>query len=544
MPAKTSSRPSRSTTKASADGARSKTGKTTARLRERHPAFSARANGAVRADPRVDQACGQPARAPRPPTPEARGATPYRPRPRRRRTAPPRTLRPTPKRNAGRSKAPSQPPSAAAKGSQESQRKRHVDRRARATSVTATQDRLPATRHAAYDSVPPSKRKEVQRLLEVGATRGFLTYDEVNDALTPGDGDVRADRRPDGAVRPAQHRGRRRGVAGEPARKPAPAAAESARATASLRRRATPSIRRCRRRRSTRTRCRSRATRSACTCARWARSRCSRARARSRSPSASRRREHGVRGDHQLARRHRRDPVDRRQPQEGQDPRQGHRQGLRRERREPARRRGGHQARAATCSRRCGALEAQNNKLREELALAQDRPRRRRRPRRQIEHNQKELVRRHARGQVHQEADRRDRLAHQGVRAPRRAAETEIAEAERARRRHHRRARCAAMLEQMRENKALEKKIAKKHGCGVARARARDRDASAKRARRSAGSKRTWGSRSTCSSRPTSVCTAASARPRRPRPSWSRPTCASSSRSPRSTRTAACSSWT
>ena len=34
------------------------------------------------------------------------------------------------------------------------------------------------------------------------------------------------------------------------------------------------------------------------------------------------------------------------------------------------------------------------------------------------------------------------------------------------------------------------------------------------------------------------------ARPSRPRRSWSRPTCAWSSRSPRSTRTAACSSWT
>jgi RNA polymerase primary sigma factor len=38
---------------------------------------------------------------------------------------------------------------------------------------------------AAYDSVPPSKRKEVQRLLEIGTGRGYLTYDEVNDALTP-----------------------------------------------------------------------------------------------------------------------------------------------------------------------------------------------------------------------------------------------------------------------------------------------------------------------------------------------------------------------
>src|SRR5204863_2014408 len=46
----------------------------------------------------------------------------------------------------------------------------------------------PPTLHippSAYDSVPPGKRKEVQRLLEVGATRGYLTYDEVNDALTP-----------------------------------------------------------------------------------------------------------------------------------------------------------------------------------------------------------------------------------------------------------------------------------------------------------------------------------------------------------------------
>ena len=41
---------------------------------------------------------------------------------------------------------------------------------------------LPAS---AYDSVPPAKRKEVQRLLEVGAVRGYLTYDEVNDALSP-----------------------------------------------------------------------------------------------------------------------------------------------------------------------------------------------------------------------------------------------------------------------------------------------------------------------------------------------------------------------
>jgi RNA polymerase primary sigma factor len=39
--------------------------------------------------------------------------------------------------------------------------------------------------NGSHDSVPPSKRREVQRLLEVGAARGYLTYDEVNDALTP-----------------------------------------------------------------------------------------------------------------------------------------------------------------------------------------------------------------------------------------------------------------------------------------------------------------------------------------------------------------------
>ncbi len=45
--------------------------------------------------------------------------------------------------------------------------------------------RRPTAPRGAYDSVPPGKRKEVQRLLEVGSVRGYLTYDEVNDALTP-----------------------------------------------------------------------------------------------------------------------------------------------------------------------------------------------------------------------------------------------------------------------------------------------------------------------------------------------------------------------
>jgi RNA polymerase primary sigma factor len=42
-----------------------------------------------------------------------------------------------------------------------------------------------APSNPALDAVPPSKRKDVQRLLELGTSRGFLTYDEVNDALTP-----------------------------------------------------------------------------------------------------------------------------------------------------------------------------------------------------------------------------------------------------------------------------------------------------------------------------------------------------------------------
>ena len=43
----------------------------------------------------------------------------------------------------------------------------------------------PKVGNGSIDSVPPGRRREVQRLLEVGASRGFLTYDEVNDALTP-----------------------------------------------------------------------------------------------------------------------------------------------------------------------------------------------------------------------------------------------------------------------------------------------------------------------------------------------------------------------
>jgi RNA polymerase primary sigma factor len=39
--------------------------------------------------------------------------------------------------------------------------------------------------NGSHESSPPNKRREVQRLLEVGAARGYLTYDEVNDALTP-----------------------------------------------------------------------------------------------------------------------------------------------------------------------------------------------------------------------------------------------------------------------------------------------------------------------------------------------------------------------
>jgi RNA polymerase primary sigma factor len=35
------------------------------------------------------------------------------------------------------------------------------------------------------DSLPASRRREIQRLLELGNQRGYLTYDEVNDALPP-----------------------------------------------------------------------------------------------------------------------------------------------------------------------------------------------------------------------------------------------------------------------------------------------------------------------------------------------------------------------
>ena len=42
-----------------------------------------------------------------------------------------------------------------------------------------------STRPSNLDSVPQGRRREVQRLLELGGQRGYLTYDEVNDALTP-----------------------------------------------------------------------------------------------------------------------------------------------------------------------------------------------------------------------------------------------------------------------------------------------------------------------------------------------------------------------
>ena len=64
------------------------------------------------------------------------------------------------------------------------------------------------------------------------------------------------------------------------------------------------------------------------------------------------------------------------------------------------------------------------------------------------------------------------------------------------------------------------------------------------RARRSTRWRPRPGSRSASSARSCRWCRRASAKPARPRRRWSRPTCASSSRSPRSTPTAACSSST
>jgi RNA polymerase primary sigma factor len=65
--------------------------------------------------------------------------------------------------------------------------------RARAAAIDAAPaPELKRTSHAPRvgDSVPPSsggggRRREVQRILELGKEKGFLTYDEVNDALPP-----------------------------------------------------------------------------------------------------------------------------------------------------------------------------------------------------------------------------------------------------------------------------------------------------------------------------------------------------------------------
>ena len=66
----------------------------------------------------------------------------------------------------------------------------------------------------------------------------------------------------------------------------------------------------------------------------------------------------------------------------------------------------------------------------------------------------------------------------------------------------------------------------------------------ARSAARSINSRPRRGSRSPNTAASSRPCRRASARPVRRRRKWSRPTCASSSRSPRSTPTAACSSWT
>ena len=248
----------------------------------------------------------------------------------------------------------------------------------------------------AYDSVPPSKRKEVQRLLELGAKRGFLTYDEVNDALTPEM--VTSEQIDDLMVLFGQHSIEVVVAASQASRaKAAPAAAEP-----------------------------------------LARQRAAAARASGVSVGAA-----------LGARRERDVEVERPGPHvpaqdglglaahprgRGRD-RQAHRDGestvfevilnsrvgiaeilsigdnLKKgkirvkdivkdfdanEENQPDEEE--VIKRVLSLLEKVRRLEAQNNKLREELAHAQDRPRGRRRPRRQIEHNQKELVRVDARG--------------------------------------------------------------------------------------------------------------------------------------------------
>jgi RNA polymerase primary sigma factor len=185
MPAKTSSRPSRSTTTKTSTASRSKTGKSTSAQARTASGIQRKANGAT--EPPARASIKPAASNASSKTADAKGA---------RRSSPPpaaavkngagkESIRPAKesvrpgKESMRPSKVPPalQPPGASAKAAKASN--------GATVPPAKAADSIRSVNSGAMDSVPPSKRKEVMRLLEFGAARGFLTYDEVNDALTP-----------------------------------------------------------------------------------------------------------------------------------------------------------------------------------------------------------------------------------------------------------------------------------------------------------------------------------------------------------------------
>jgi RNA polymerase primary sigma factor len=223
MPAKTPSRTSRSTTKAAATSAaaRSRSGKSAAS--QRPPASSAgrstsgfqrkatesiapgrngKANGKSAANGTTHGAAAKSANGKSVAAPKGSDSKDAR------RSVPPaangKSIAPAAKKGAEKNGASkSTPPEALARGARASQApeapkaSKNGSNGASASAPAPTTAAAaaagakpiptlrPLTNSRAYESVPPSKRKDVQRLLELGTVRGYLTYDEVNDALTP-----------------------------------------------------------------------------------------------------------------------------------------------------------------------------------------------------------------------------------------------------------------------------------------------------------------------------------------------------------------------
>ncbi|MFI5307511.1 MAG: RNA polymerase sigma factor RpoD [Polyangiales bacterium] len=173
MPVKTPSRPSRSTTKSSGSASASRTSKAGATTRPAASSSSGRASGFQRKQNGHGQngssTSVRPSRAPA----STNGASADA-------KASGRSVAPPAKQGNGQAGKAGASLAPAAKSA------------GKGDNGAAGRTRPPATKldserpmRGAYDSVPPGKRKEVQRLLEVGTARGYLTYDEVNDALTP-----------------------------------------------------------------------------------------------------------------------------------------------------------------------------------------------------------------------------------------------------------------------------------------------------------------------------------------------------------------------